>query len=342
VTDSSTSLDPKETSDIPTTQTAYRRHLLKTIDPKELIATDQAYEHIHQDKKEVLQRFRTCRNHAVFLRSAETGHIRVRSTHCRLRWCPLCARSRAFFVAQQTQNWVADAVEPAFLTLTLKHSSAPLRDQCQALVRYFKTLRTHKSLRKKIRGGIWFLQVTYNPTLSQWHPHLHILLDMQFVPQTHLSKLWNSITHGSAIVDVRRVKSPNHAAKYVSRYVARPIDLSTLSDAARVVVIQQLHGLRLLNAFGTAHAAKVINRPKFDPQEWQYLGSFAYIQSMRDLQDECMFIWQAWKAQTPLLQPLDVWLEFEPRPPGPKPKPPPPPKQETLWHDVDDAPYWRI
>lgn len=296
----SSSLETEETSALSYADHAYRRHLLSTLDPQEVQATEQAYEHLLYDRPQILSRFQNCRTHAAFVQSVETGEIRVRSSHCNLRWCPLCSRSRAFSIAEKTAAWLDDAKHPSFLTLTLAHTSAPLRAQVKTLVKSFKKLRSDKSLRRHVRGGVWFLQITYNATTDQWHPHLHVLVDMDYIPQAHLSHLWLAITHTSMIVDIRKVKDTVKAAQYVARYSARPTNLRNLPNLARVELIEELHGQRIVNAFGSAHAAKVLEKTKYAPQTWTYLGDFFAVMCDQKTGHNNDEIWDAWRTRTPL------------------------------------------
>ena len=233
-------------------------------------------------------------------------------------------------IADNTTAWLKTTAHPSFLTLTLRHSGARLRSQVKAIVKFFKIFRQLPVLKRRIRGGLWFLQITYNATTDQWHPHLHVLADMDYTPQKLLSKLWHTVTRSSMIVDIRRVKNVQKAADYVARYSARPCNLRDLPNLVRVELIEQLHGQRMVNAFGTAHNAGILNKPKYAAQTWIFLAPFYAVQFGITCGVDTDAVWEAWQTRTPLP------IQDKP-PPEPKTKT----KQETLWDDVDAIQHWR-
>jgi hypothetical protein len=102
-------------------------------------------------------------------------------------------------------EWLPTVTAPKFITLTLKHSPAPLSHQISTLYGCFRKLRKTKLLTKTVRGGIWFFQVKQSAADYLWHPHLHIVVDSPYIPKHQLSRAWLSITKTSQIVDIRQI-----------------------------------------------------------------------------------------------------------------------------------------
>jgi len=55
---------------------------------------------------------------------------------------------------------------------------------------------------------------------EQGYPHLHALLDCEYIPQRILSGIWKRLT-GAPIVDIRQVYSPQKTASYLTKYLTK-------------------------------------------------------------------------------------------------------------------------
>jgi len=293
------SLDEEESSVNPL-PTSYRQHQIRSIDPEEYQASINLIKAIEDPDGFVIGRVRNCRAMARFVRHVDTGHVRVLSYSCRHRWCPLCSRAKAYRISLNVFHWVKTLRSPKLITLTLKHSAAPLKQQIDVLVRSFKRLRQHRELRRRIRGGIWFLQVTHNAENGEWHPHLHVVADCLYIAQRYLSQQWAAVTMTSKIVDIRSIRDPQYAANYVSRYVAKPCKLADLDPIQRIDLAESLRAVRMYNTFGSAHKAGLLSRPVYDPRVWKSVGDFSIVAALAPQDDTAMSIWRAWRDGTPL------------------------------------------
>ena len=251
-----------------------------------------------------------CRSMAWFIRHIKTGQVKLASSKCGLRWCPLCAQVRRYTIQRSVAEWLKTLEKPKFLTFTLKHNSSPLADQIDALYKAFRALRKGKLWKKHIRGGIWFFQIKKSKTDGLWHPHLHVLVKASFVPQADLSDAWASVTHGSRIVDIRLVKDHKKAADYVARYAAAPAYLPELSidDAATVIIA--CHSRRIVGTFGAGKEIKLTAKPLDDPGSWENVGFWSEVCHKRHTSAESKAIFVAWLNDTPY------------HGPGVRPKPP--------------------
>ena len=130
-------LDSKETTQHACMKHSYREFLISG-DRQAIAAARALYEQIDaRDGKHRTIKFNTCRSFARFVRHKQTGEIRVASSRCKLRWCPLCRRSDRYIITQSVKSWLESGVKGKFLTLTLKHSKAPLSEQIDRLYKSF-------------------------------------------------------------------------------------------------------------------------------------------------------------------------------------------------------------
>lgn len=286
----------EETSERPMALPAYRVFITSGC-TSQMTAARTAYDNFRDDGWiNRLRSFDLCRSTAWFVRHKVTGKIRVASSRCGLRWCPLCIRTKRFIITTSVAAWLKEREKPKFLTLTLKHSTAPLSNQIDALYGFFKEFKRRPWFKKRLKGGVWFFQVKVSATDGLWHPHLHILFEGRFLPHADCSKKWCEITHGSSVVDIRAVNNPRKAAEYVARYAAAPCDLASLDADRAVDVIRALHHRRIVGVFGTAAGLKLASTPPPDAADWEYLGSFGLIMHNAEIGSSDSEIVECWRS----------------------------------------------
>lgn len=199
------------------------------------------------------------------LRLTAEGHVAPSLSRCRDRLCPLCASRRGQQAAWRTCSVVAKFNAPRFLTLTLAHRQETLREMFTRLHAYIKELRDQHFWRKAVWGGIFGFEVTRNTKTGSWHCHVHAIIDGEFMPQAVLKAAWQKITGDSFIVDIRAIPDRHKAARYISRYVAKPIDCSAWLPADLREYATAMHGRRLLQTFGNAHNVKADDDIETEP-----------------------------------------------------------------------------
>lgn len=218
------------------------------------------------------QRVSACGSEAWIDESPSSGRFRLRCKRCGWRACPLCRVRWALGVREKIESVVAE-VTPGrrkLATLTLRSSSAPLKEQVLRIWQCFARLRQRSVWKKAVNGSIAVLEVTFNEKTKQWHPHLHIVLDAQFLDQKQLSKQWLQITLTSKIVDVRALKSFSSAAKYLTKYLLKTPTLPKTVDQKHE---DELYGLyrkaRIVRFQGSLRPRKdeEIWRPDY-PKDW--------------------------------------------------------------------------
>lgn len=249
--------------------------------------------------------FNACRTQAWFVKNTESSLVRVRSNHCNLRWCPLCASSKSWIYSQQMLPWLGKAKYPKFLTLTLKHSDDPLPEQISRIYTAFQKLKKKAAFKKHIFGGVWFFQVVKSKKTQEWHPHLHILLDGKYIAQKLLCQLWQEITGDSYIVHIEAVKDKKKALDYAARYVTRPMNLGGLTDDEMRELFEAFHGRRLCGVFGTARGI-TFNPDKLPTDgDWIKIGSWDVVMRFKSHDEAANAIYESWLKQEPLLEDVD-------------------------------------
>lgn len=225
-----------------------------------------------------------CLMHPMVYES-EDGEIHVSEDRCKSRLCPRCAliRSRALtakiWAALQRMN------SPRMLTLTLRSASLPLRDEIDRLTTCFKNLRRSKGWKSHVDGGAYTIEATWNPTTEQWHPHLHAIIDGRYWPQSAIADAWQAVTGDSRIVDIRMVYDAAKAATYVASYVAKSSDVRQLPDDLIPEWAHSIHGLRMMQTFGSLHGRRLTDDDDDAPPTRQLLGGAEHAARLADAGD---------------------------------------------------------
>jgi len=218
-----------------------------------------------------------CRKFAWFAWHKETCKVKVIANACKLRWCPVCAESRQMHIREQVTAYIKTIRRPRLLTLTMSHSSDPLQEQVDRLYHAFRLLRKHRAIARLIRGGCWFFQIKKSKRDGCWHPHLHIILDSDYINKFTMSQEWFLTTGNSYIIDIRAITDPGKVADYVSRYCAKPCNLSDFTEADRIEVATVLYGKRICGSFGTGAKCRFASKPPQDAAMWQRIGNWTDI-----------------------------------------------------------------
>ncbi len=294
------SVHPQETTAYSGLRSTYRDHRTR-FDSQELLRTEQIYSMLDAiEGMERTKRLLDCRSSAWFSVHSVTREVHVLSNACHLRWCPLCSRGRALHLADTVGAWCRSAAAPKFMTLTLRHSNAPLTHQINYLYASFRQLKQRKLFVDAVAGGVWFFQIKWSTTSQQWHPHLHCLIDSKYMPQALLSTVWERITKGSRIVDIRQVRSPKEAAEYVARYAARPTQLSDLDLEQGVEIVASMHNRRICGTWGDANRISLRPQRKFEPNEYFEVGSWTQMQKHAPLSAYARAVYTCWRTHSPL------------------------------------------
>ena len=264
------------------------------------------------ENSDKLSLLKSCRTIAGYMCHEDTKEVRMYSNSCKLRWCPMCAQARQNFLGSQIAPWLKHVRQPKLLTLTLRSSNAPLISQIDFIYRSFQKLRKRKWFMDLVLGGVWFFQVTRNDDTGQFHPHIHVLLDSEYLAQKKLKELWSVITGGSDIVDIRLIYNQEYTIRDVSRYAATPMSLVDLPVKQMLELYDAFKGRRLVGCFGTAKEISLRPTKPPDSDKWIKLGSESFVLNLYGIDSRATAIVDAYNNHTPL-PPGNSLLEFEHR-----------------------------
>ena len=271
-------------------------------------------------------RLEACRKYAFFYQNVETGHLRIQSSRCKLRWCPICRDVSRMIVTKAVDGWLIKQKYPKMLTFTLKHSDEPLFIQVQRLYDCFKKIRQRVYFKRNVTGGVWFFQLKLNLESQQWHPHIHCLVAGKFIGPGKIQKLWHDITGDSFIVDVRPVKDLENVSSEVARYATSPADITRMTLEQSVDVYDATQGRRICGTWGNAKGMVLRPTPQEDTEEWAKVADFFWINLHKKYDTTVKAFWDCFVNDKPYngpqLQPevlvyadeLDILLSPEPPP----------------------------
>jgi hypothetical protein len=269
--------------------------------------TMAALERCHVGEKRC-DAFANCGGGAWLYVAAGGDDLTIKCNKCHDRWCLACGRERAGRISANLLT-VMSAKTCRFITLTLRHSSTPLKDQLDRLYRSFNALRRRAKFRESVKGGGAFLEVKVGRD-GLWHPHLHVICEGTFLAHKTLSAEWHAVTGDSWIVDIRSVKDDGEAASYVAKYLTKPASHDVYSSAEKLdEMIITLRGRRLCMTFGSWRG--VVLEPKDDDGvEWKPIASIDSLRSRASAGDEEALRWVAaaarkWPLFAHLLRPPD-------------------------------------
>lgn len=216
--------------------------------------------------------FAECGSHAYVLRNVDdpTEH-RIAGSACHDRFCLPCGQERSQGIALNVLDAITDK-QVRFLTLTVRSEDESLVELLDHLYASFQSLRRTAFWKRRVHGGVALLEVKRNVSDDRWHPHFHCLIEGKFLPQKDLKRIWHRITGNSFIVDIRLVRAASEAARYVTKYAAKPLHKSYLGQPASLdEAILALKGRKLAVTFGTWRGV-TLARPITDGA-WENVGS---------------------------------------------------------------------
>lgn len=229
-----------------------------------LLRTHQSCARIHD--------FTECGKYAYVFQSVEDPELyTLGGSTCHDRFCLPCGRERSRIIAGNVKLKL-DGKPARFLTLTLRSTTEPLDELLAKLTQDFTSLRRTKLWRRRVSGGVAFLEVKWLAGTNRWHVHLHALLQGRYVPREELSKLWLKITGTSDVIDIRIVEDEAHCTHYICKYASKPLDRTVVVVPLRLdEAIVALKGKRLCLTFGSWRGYKLTEPP--ESGTWIQLGT---------------------------------------------------------------------
>lgn len=220
-----------------------------------------------------LRAFDACGTHAWVLRDPEDpNHYRLAANLCHDRFCKPCAGQRSRRIAANVREHLTTPPY-RFLTLTLRSTTESLADLLDLLLFAFRRLRRTRWWRDRVRGGCGFVEIKWSEAKQRWHPHLHVIVDSEWLDKSTLSGTWHQVTGQSFIVDIRLIIDTDAAIRYITKYASKPLNNTFLARPERLQeAITALGGRRLCMTFGAWVAWTLYDLP--DMKYWFPVCSF--------------------------------------------------------------------
>ncbi len=203
-----------------------------------------------QDLAKIADKLDDCCRSPQIAINRDTSEIRIQEYRCKLRICSYCGRARAQQLKAKMLPLVEKMNSPRMIGFSLVSNNDNLRDQFNRLVESFAKLRRSKLWKAHFSKGFYTLEATHNRQTDQWHPHIHGIVDGDFVPQKSLVKLWREITTDSCIVFVKLCRSHRQGINYITKYITKTQDAYTVPQHRLAEWALTLRGMRFLNLFG--------------------------------------------------------------------------------------------
>lgn len=180
--------------------------------------------------------FNACGSRAWVQFSPSRGKHRVRFKSCGLLLCPTCGPRKAARKATQIAAWMGD-IKPfqwRMFTLSLPSTDNPLVAQIEELKKAFRRLRQTRIFADTQNHGAAIVEVTFNLTTGQWHPHIHALMRGDWVQVDALRAAWWSAAKCEARIHLRVVDSSRKAAGYVTKYLGKGMKLTEVINGKNI------------------------------------------------------------------------------------------------------------
>ena len=197
---------------------------------------------------------------------------------CRLRMCPMCSW---YLARKRTRDLIKVFQEPEhlgkrriYITLTVKNCQGEdLKDTIDTMFHALRSMTKKKGfLDERILGMVKKLEVTYNEETNEYHPHFHLLCEVEpsyfsdkslYIEHDVLQAKWKKFCKldYDPIVSIEACDDCVNAVKEISKYTAKDADY-TYSLETFKIFDEALRNRRLYTPTGSIK--KTMARLKMD------------------------------------------------------------------------------
>ena len=200
--------------------------------------------------------------------NAQTPSVITVALFCGSRHCPYCAKRE---IAENTirflNSFARAKIKPLkFITLTCRNvAQGNLRDAMRALETAWVRLRKdHLEKHHNLCGYISKREVTMSKRDGTWHPHIHAVCDLPYLPKDILAKIWRDCATNAGLtasyhatrIDAL-IDNNGQGAYELAKYCSKPI--STTATIAHQMawgeLIDAWHGQRSYASGGSLKLA---------------------------------------------------------------------------------------
>ena len=253
-----------------------------SIHKKQSLAVSDAYRKFEGDAT-FSKRMDECGGWLRFLACAK-GHglLLIAAIFCQCRLCPLCQWRRSLIIFHQVKQIACEHIKHyksdvmLLLTLTVPNVKAnDLKARITLMQKAWDKFMKRNPIKRVCRSWFRSLEITYNESRDDYHPHFHVLLMVPtnyfkrdrdlYIERDEWLRMWQEVTGIPEItqVDIRKVRKLKKGdaiitvAAEIAKYATKPSDyVKETKDGlceAKAEVIEALHVAirrRRLVAFG--------------------------------------------------------------------------------------------
>lgn len=151
---------------------------------------------------------------------AHCGEKKLITIRCKGRICPECRRADFWRLMKGYEGLAGMMEHPKLATFTVPNVTRLTKEVLLSITRAFKKLFRRKFYQERVLGGLVAVELTNHG--NGWHPHLHVLLDSDYLAQRKLDADWKKLTGG--MVDIR-ARTPQNALPYMLKYAGKAPDI---------------------------------------------------------------------------------------------------------------------
>jgi len=193
---------------------------------------------------------------------------------CGYRSCPSCSKNRVMQRRDYLMNKFSEVLSKhdmnhslRELTLTFKNVKS-LSGWIDKFHNWITAFRRSFNVNKKlspyhIEGGCGNIEITRNRALQNWHIHVHLAIEGNYIPQGVIVDQWRKLTQGMGqIADIRMIKNSIKSAWEIAKYSTKPHNIKEWSYNEVIEFENAVHGRRLFFTFGSWYGDKVYQSEK--------------------------------------------------------------------------------
>lgn len=197
------------------------------------------------------------------LRRCDQNHAWAKvSNSCGVRLCSHCAHQKAETAGNKVEQFSLGKTNLKYLVLA-ERNSKNLQEGIKSLYASWDRLRRSVFWKRNVAGCIAVLEVTYSVKRKDWHPHLNILLEGEYMPFKLLNLKWKKATRQRGQTS-RIQKANNGTVAELLKYTLKIAEyregegtegrvLEILFDDPRVLdeFLSAVYGVRLIRTYGS-------------------------------------------------------------------------------------------
>lgn len=178
---------------------------------------------------------------------------------CSVRLCPHCSHRKVKKVGSKVQAFTVGKENLRYIVLA-ESNSANLDEGIKSLYAAWDRLRRSVFWKRYVSGSIAVLEVTWSTKRNDWHPHLNVLFEGEYIPFEALNQRWQKATEGRGRTS--RIQKANEGTVFeLIKYTLKVAEYKDTSDGRVLELLFEdpsvldeflsaIYGLRVIRTYG--------------------------------------------------------------------------------------------